>query len=211
MKRGQHATQPLLGLVVEGKTEYQAIPEMLGRMKIRCTTPSCFHGQPVEAHVKTLVDKCLLQHVRVQMVKNADKVVVILDRESRLESLEEFRKSVLYELQKQLSEAGKSDETGKIEVIVCDRRFENWIISDPKGISRSNYIRHNLSAKVNCHADDREALALLKSVFRTGNSYSKSIHGPRLAKYVRVEDVRVQQCSASLRKFLDIVRAFSSQ
>jgi len=214
MTVAQGDREPLIGLVVEGQTEYQALPAMLSRMGLKCTAPSCFQGQPVEAPIPVLVDRVLLPHVRVQLGRGGDPVIVILDRESRRKSARTLQAEVLRELRKRLrqKEGKKEGEeaAGRIRVVVCDRTFENWIISDPEGLTRSANMNRDLSRQVSCHADERDALSLIKSVFLKGKRYKKAVHGPQLAGYVRVEDSAVCQCSASLCRFLQIASGTSS-
>ena len=204
-RRGRGQT-PLVGLVLEGPTEYAALPGMLQRLGVRCTTPSCYRGQTVEAPLEALVGRKLLPHVRVQLAKGADRVIVLVDRERRKQSAQAFRAALLGELKKQVGVAEGQTAAARISVIVCDRTFENWLIADPKGILTSSYIETDLTRQVDCHADGKDALSILKTVFRKGKSYRKAIHGPRLAQRVRVEDGRVRLCSASLRAFVERAR-----
>ena len=186
---------PLVGLVVEGETEYQALPEMLARLGVRCARPSCFHGQSVEAPVEQLVKHVLSRHVRVQLTKGVDKVVVLLDFEGRQVPPTSFRNQVKRELTRQVCLTEGEGHRSRIEVVLCNPKFENWLLSDPKGIMKSKLVARDLSRKVTCHADGKDAISLLKLGLRKGVSYRKAVHGPELAKRVRVEDTSVRQCS----------------
>ena len=199
--------RPLVGLVVEGRTEYQALHEMLGRLGVRYTHPSCFNGQAVEAPIPALVAKKLLPGVRVQLAKRASKVLVVLDLEGRKTPLRKFRKDLLREMKKQVQQTEGREAARKVMVFVCNRRFENWLIADPRGLLKSKHIESDLSRQVSCHADTKDALSLLKSALRKDSSYRKAVHGPRLARLVRVEDKRVRLCSESLRDFVASVRS----
>ena len=194
-----------MGLVVEGETEYGALPALLSRLNVRCTAPSCLHGQPVELPARALARDHLLSYVIVQLRKKPDKVLVVLDAEGRTHSLREFAATLKRELQEQVRKHEGAKLAERVTVVFCNRRFENWLLSDPGGICRSTYIERDLSGRVKCHADERDALALIKSVFRKGTAYRKAVHGPRLAELVRVEDKNVRQCSGSLRKFVRLV------
>lgn len=196
----------LIGLVVEGQTEYQAVPEMLRRLGIRHTRPSCFHGQAPEASPRTLVEKWLLPHVRVQLAKGADLVVVVLDAESRHVPVGDFEEELRRELKRRVAVVEGSPAADRVEVAVCNRTFENWLLADPRGIRKCEYVVCDLSRVVACHADGKDALALLRRALRKDAWYRKAVHGPRIAQHVRVEDARVRLCSESLRGFLDKVR-----
>lgn len=197
----------LIGLIVEGQTEYEAIPNILTRIGVKYTSPSCFHGQPVEASIPILVENCLLPSARIQLLKGVDKVIVILDLEYRNINANEFKQNVLSELRKKIAEVEGQKFAHKVEVVICNKKFENWLISDPEGIYRSNYIKKNLVKVVNCHADGLDALSVLRSAFRTGEYYNRSIHGPRIAKFLRVKGEELNHiCSESFREFIKIAK-----
>ncbi len=202
---------PVIGLVVEGATEYQILPEMLARLEIRCTRPSCFNGQPVEASIQILVEHCLLPHVKAQLAKKADLVLVVLDAEQRTCPVHDFEERLRRELRRQVRIAAGASAQRKVEVIVCNRTFENWLLADAKGILRSEYIQRDLSRKVDCHADSKDALSILREAFRKRTSYRKAVHGPKLAKCIRVGHKKVRLCSESLRAFLQTARAPSQE
>ena len=208
---GSTRREPLVGLVVEGRTEYQALPEMLVRLGLRCTTPISFRGQPVEAAVDRLVERCLLRHVRAQLRKKPDLVIVVLDLEQRQSAAHRFRAEVRRELRTQVRRTEGQGAARKTEVVVCDRLFENWLLADPRGIAASAYLEQDLTRAVSCHADGKDALSLLRGALRKGETYRKAEHGPRLAAHVRVEDRKVRLCSESLRQFVDIVRGLKGK
>ena len=192
---------------MEGDTEYKAIPEMLDRLHIRHTEPSNTHGLPADAPVAALVKWHLLPHVRTQLAKGPDKVIVLLDRETRDADPESFRQSVRKEIRSHVQRLDGRDAAAKVEVAVCNSTFENWIISDPKGLMKCAYVESDLTNQVRCHADERDALKLLKSAMRKGKAYNKARHGPALADHIRVQDPAVKQCSQSLRRFIELARA----
>ena len=200
-KQGTGRNVPLVGLVVEGQTEFAALPAMLQRLGVKPTRPSNFSGQFQDAPVRKLVEKRLLHHVKAQIVKGPDLVIVVLDRENRPESARAFEKAVRDEITKQLDNPTRP----RVEVVVCDRTFENWLIADPKGIHKSEYITRDLSAKVVCHGDGKDALALIKNAFRRRKAYNKGPHGAKLSVFVRVGSPRVHLCSKSLRRFVEFV------
>ena len=196
----------LIGLVVEGSTEYEAIPNILYRLGVRYTRPSCIHGQPVCTDISVLVEYHLLSHVRVQLRKGASKVIVVLDLEDRNCSPQEFRQNLLAELRTKIIESEGKEHSKNVDVVVCNNKFENWLIADPKGLLKSNYIARSFEGRVRCHADGKDALSILKFSFRKEDSYNKAIHGPRLAEKINVENYK-KLCSESLRQFIEIVHS----
>jgi len=203
------ARTKVVGLVVEGPTEYSAVPFLLRRLGIRHTTPSSINGQSVQAPLGDLVKYRLLKHVLVQLSKNADLVVVVLDVEERPMSSEQFSGALCREIRKQVTREKGRQAASKVEVVACMRRFENWLIADPKGLARCAWIVKDLSKAVACHADDHDAVALLTGAMGKGVGYRKAYHGPKLAQFVRVEQEKAgnKLCSISLRKFIQIVTA----
>lgn len=203
------AGSKLVGTVVEGPTEYAAIPALLRRLGVRFTTPSSFNGQPVQVSVADLVKYRLLKHVLVQLNKNADLVVVVLDVEDRPLGEEKFSQMLRQEIRKQVVLVMGKRAAQKVEVVACMRRFENWLIADPRGLARCALIVKDLFKAVACHADDHDAVALLTGAMAKGVGYRKAYHGPKLAQFVRVEQEKAgnKLCSKSLRKFIEIVTA----
>ena len=201
------AQGPSIGLIVEGHTEYEAIPQMLSRMGIRCAHLSCLRGQPAELPAKAFVERCLLKHVRAQLITNADIVVVVVDAEQRAESAADFRRQLQQELNRQLRARHTWSAPERVEVVVCNRTFENWLLADPQGLRKSKLVTRDLSAAVSCHADGKDALTLLKSAFAKCKSYNKRLHGLQLARCVRLDDARVHLCSESLREFVALLRS----
>ena len=202
MTRNPEQNLRRIGLVVEGQTEYEALPKMLDRLRVLHTTPSCFHGQGVDQPISSLAKDRILPHVRVQLAKGVQKVAVILDAELRATEPPHFRKSLSDQLRRLVRGTEGQAASGKVQVYLCVTKFENWLISDPRGICRSNYVSRDISNTVRCHADQKDALALIRSVFTGGGHYKRAVHGPRLARFVRVEDSSVRQCSRSLKEFI---------
>ena len=182
--KGMDAPRPVVGLVLEGNTEYNAIPLLLQRLGVRTGAPSVFNGQPVHASIRSLVENRLIRYVRTQLVKATGTVLVILDRETRPQSASEFGKRVFTEMIRQVKRLDGEEASKRIAVVVADRSFENWLLADPEGIARSKLLRRNtrIVGQVACHADDRNAKELLqRSMARRW--YERSLHGPQLAKH----------------------------
>ena len=209
-KTGRPA-ESTLGLVLEGITEYRAIPLLLHQLGVRAVAPSVFNGQPVDATVPALVEYRLLQHVRTQLLKASGKVIIVLDREDRSQSAEEFGTALREELVRQIGSYDGQGAAHRVAVAVADRRFENWLLADPEGVSRSKLLRrgNDLASRVKCHADTRNAKDLLQSVMAK-RWYERAVHGPQLALHLRVEQAGVRYCSPSFAAFLRLVKTLST-
>jgi hypothetical protein len=201
-------TASRIGLVVEGETEYRALPLLLQHLGLSTTSPSIFHGQSVNASVQDLVKYRLLTHARTQLAKKASQVIVVLDRETRPESADVFGKALAKELRRQLRGCESEHAARRVFVAVADRRFENWLLADPEGVSKSKLLgkKANLVGRVACHADDRDALEVLREAIARG-WYNKAIHGPQLAQHIRMRPVGISWCSKSFAAFLGLVTA----
>jgi hypothetical protein len=140
-KRTANKPGATIGLVLEGRTEYQAIPVMLRRLGIPTVAPSVFNGQPLGASVRVLVERRLLPHVRTQLLKASGVVMVVLDRETRAESAKDFEGAVHRELVGQVKRRDGESASRRVAVAVADRTFENWLLADPNGIARSKLLR----------------------------------------------------------------------
>ncbi len=195
-----------VGLVVEGPTEYRALPELLRRLGVGFTAPSCFHGQPVEAPIPELVRHTLLGHIIVQIEKGANPVLVVIDLEDRTSTVGTFKRRLQQEVRRQVRGKVGASAARKVLVIVCNRKFENWLLADPKGITRCNLVRRDLSNKVRCHSDGKDAEEILKSGMQKGIWFRKAVHGPKIAAHVRVQREIGSFCSESFREFLKIVQ-----
>jgi hypothetical protein len=178
---------------------------------INVVAPSVFNGQPTDAKLSALVEYRLLPHVRTQLFKASGMVIVVLDREDRSITADKFASELRVELARQVSKQDGPAAGERIAVHVADRKFENWLLADPDAVSRSRLFRrrNDLPGRVKCHADTRDAKDILQSVMSKG-WYERAIHGPQLAKHIRVEDDRMKYCSPSFAAFLKLVKSFST-
>lgn len=196
---------PTIGLVVEGESEIGAIPQLLRNSGVRLSRPIKFGGQPEECNEDTFqefIRRKIIPSVRVMVLKNVSLVVVIIDREGRAQCPGVFaqgiRQVILGTMQTRYCYTGAPP----ISVVCADRKLENWLIADPKGILTHNYIVKDLSRVVGSKADGKDALTLLKRAYQPGRHYQKRMDAPKLACKVRAMQPDVRLRSHSLDKLL---------
>jgi len=124
-----------LGLVVEGEADYATIPVLLRRAGATPGRASIFRGQGVQCDIPTLVQKRLLAHTRVQLLKGYRKILVIIDREMRQDCPGDLAQRVQAEL------------VGQMEANYgyggSPPRFGSVRGQDPRELAHSGSARHS--------------------------------------------------------------------
>jgi hypothetical protein len=192
----------LLALVVEGESDVGAIPILLRTAGAKVGAVIKTGGQATECTLPTLVEKYLLKPVRAAILKDPEKVIVVLDREDRTTCPGQFATAVLQEIQSQLASQFGYMGTPAVVVVCADRKLENWLIADPAGLARHAHIRHDCATRVGAVADGKDALSILRWAYKKGTTYHKRRDAPALAKQVRTSSTQVRRRSKSLDKLL---------
>lgn len=194
-----------VGLVVEGIADVGAIPQLLRDSGIRLTRPIWFGGQPVQCDdgkFREFVRYKIVPRVQTMVLKQVGLIIVVIDRETRDRCPGEFAqdvaRTVVEEMKVQRGYAG----VPPISVVCADRKLENWLIADPKGILTHSYIVKDLSRVVGSNADGKDALTLLRRAYQSGRYYHKHMDAPKLASRVRAMQAHVRLRSHSLDKLL---------
>lgn len=188
------------GFVVDGVSEFASLPGLFPRLVTDC--PHVFLGPlrapiPPTAPSATIARACL-PAIRQLESRRADRIVVLIDREAATACSSEIAADV---------EAAVLAATGiGVTVVIKDRKFENWLVSDVDAV-RGLRARFALAAAdVNRIAPNRsdraDALAILKrSAIRS--SYDKVQDSKRILQVA--EPLRMAANSRSFRKFLRTV------
>lgn len=203
-QRGRPSS-PLIGLVVEGESAIGAIPQLLRDSGTRLVRPIKFNGQPEQCNddmFREFIQHKIVPPVRAMVLKNVSLIIVILDREHRDQCpgilAQDIKGVIVGIMETQYCYTGSPP----ISVVCADRKLENWLIADPKGILTHNYIARDLSSVVGSKADGKDAIALLKRAYKPGQYYHKRRDAPRLAYRVRTMQPDVRRRSYSLDKLL---------
>lgn len=194
-----------IGLVVEGDSEYHALPVLLAKLQVRHATPANFHGQSDTMTPKQLVHRAL-PCVQAQARKRVSRIIVVLDRESREECAPDFASNVQDVLIRRLT-ADNARPACPIVVVCADRKIENWLFADPAGLAKSELVRRATSKRrAPANVDGTDGEADLKALMFPHHPYRSGTMTGELAKHIRVECSKVQQRSRSLRKFVKEVK-----
>jgi len=193
-------SDPPIGLVVEGPSEYHALPQLLAKLSVRHTTPSSCDGFGAYAAPEAIARRAL-RHLRAQATKDIRRLLFVLDRESRPDCAPAFAETVREAVKKEAGPEWRGIDKPLV-VVCCDRTIENWIIADPTGIRSHKSMGKDLSRRVGSQADGKDAVQMLKSASARGFHYQKGWMAGELAARVRVNARQVQRRSRSLRKLL---------
>lgn len=195
-----HRREGPLGLVVEGYSEYYAVPVLLKTLDVRIATPAVFHGQSDQMNASAL-SRRMLPEVRAQLRKGIRKLLIILDRESRATCAPSLAARVRDEVLQRLSENAVAVRC-TIVVVCADRKLENWLLADPYGIAGHKLIRDEVRKKRPENVDGTDGKAELRRYFVHGKFYVEGEMTGSLASHVRVENNIVLRRSRSLRKLV---------
>jgi hypothetical protein len=200
-----------VGLVVEGETEFKALPLLHTKKLI----PNCPPLKPINlggvgAHVKPVgIAKIACPHVVLHILAGRSTVLVCLDREDREDCPGAFAQAVQRALENELAKtsvaARKTPYT--VYVVIADRAFEAWILSDAEGLHTRRVFPR--APSFHCFEGEhgkRKQKGGVEISELWERAYLKTTHGPRLFEQLRFEDARLcgkgQRGSRSLDKLL---------
>jgi Domain of unknown function (DUF4276) len=204
-------SKPAVGLVVEGDTEFNALPLLHTKQLV----PGCPPLKPINlggvgAHVTpTGIAKMVCPHVVAHLVAGRSTVVVCLDREDRDDCKGAFAQAVQRALEAELEQTGVAVRWRPytVHVIIADRAFESWILADAHGLhARRVFPRAPSFHSFEGQRGERGQKGAIEIGKLWEREYLKTTHGPRLFEQLRLEDARRcgkgQRGSRSLDKLL---------
>src|SRR5262249_28736724 len=119
------------GLIVDGRSEFEALPELRVAIEAatlhRFMTPYLLETSPL-ARLPRLAADCF-RAAQILRDRGADSVIVLVDREDR----EVCPPAIADELRRAMGRRVWANFL--IQVVVKDKTFENWLISDPDAIA----------------------------------------------------------------------------
>jgi len=197
-----------IGLIVEGEAEFRSLPQFLRRLEIEHETV----GRPLLARVHPLATKArivaaIASGLTVLKGKRADMALVLLDRETR----EDCPGDWAQRLESMLNRAYARLGFQRIAVVVKDRCFENWLISDPDALATlkgrfkvSNTKRHKIEPnKADNVTDAQGFLEAAVKTARKNESYNKIQDAVRMLD--RADPLRMAANSRSFRRLLRLL------
>lgn len=189
-----------IGLIVEGQSEFVALPHLLHQL--REGTGHSFIG-PVRATAHpnaqaAVIARSVVESVAYLQLRKVDEVVLLMDREDR----EECPGA----LADQLSEHIQPLVTVPVRVVIKDRTFENWLISDVEALrampARFTITEATVRSISPNKADRINAYELLQQC-AIRNSFQKVKDAQRILGHADIH--RMAENSRSFRRLLRCV------
>jgi hypothetical protein len=192
---------PTAGLVVEGDTEFKALPYLHTKKLI----PKC---PPLRAKNLGGVGSDLLPvgiaarlvgPVIAHQVSGHHPIIACIDREQRQMSAASLAGNVATELRRLLEERNRS--TAGVFVAVADRTFEAWLLADAHGLHKRGHLKHAPSFRSFEGLLGRERKkGVVELSILLDRPYGKTTDGPALFEALDFPTARAG--SASLHAFL---------
>jgi hypothetical protein len=202
------STNAAVGLIVEGETEFYALPQLKRIFHDRCPALKLINlGGVGSTLTPVAIAKMVAGKIKVLIAAGCRRVVVCIDREQRPECAGQFAESVYLALGGQLA----SSDQCRVSIVVADRTFEAWILADAAGL----YARGEFKEKLKRHCFEGELGAqgkkgTIELSTLLGRQYEKTRDGPRLFAKVDFSVARTygpgRRGSRSLDKFLRTLR-----
>lgn len=197
-----------IGVIVDGRSEFSALPKLNPQIEhlsgnvIADIVKADVHPMATAA----VIARAASERIAVLQVRRVDRVVLLVDREDRPEC-----PGVLAE---QIRERIQPQAPVPVLVVIKDKAFENWLVSDIDAIlgmrarfALSNQVINSIQPN---KADHVDAYSVLRSaaIHRT---YDKVKDAGRILDHADV--LRMAANSRSFRKFLRCVEhpAYSGQ
>jgi hypothetical protein len=192
-----------IGLLVDGRTEYHALPHVIPRLGSphQILLPLVCDIQPFASPAQMAL--AASKKFPILLSKGVDSIVILIDKETRQDCTGELVQAVEREARERLA---VHSTTATLAVVFKVSKFENWLVADPPGLRVlaamfENVERIEKQVAPN-RADGVDALGLLKACSRKGG-YHK-VKGA-LAICEQLDPVRAAANSRSLRKLLKVL------
>lgn len=187
-----------IGVVVEGRGEFKALPEI--KEQVRSATKASelkvlFAPYDPHAQPGRIVRECE-SRIRQFYARGYDLVLVLIDRESRRTSCSALAASLEQEF-------ARADFRIPVQVVIKDRRFENWLVADLDALTQMTArfkVTKGMAREVKPDRADRvDAVRFLKRA-SLGDDFGKVDDAKRIMK--RADIGAIAQNSRSFRCFL---------
>lgn len=172
-----HADQPTIGLIVEGETEFKALPLLHTNKKLvkGCPPLRAINLNGIGSHMTVpAIAKMVAPKVKSHIAAGRTKVVLCMDREQRSDCPGKLAISLRAAI---VAQVGPAD----VHVVIADRTFEAWILADARGLHASRHFK--LKPNFTCFEGsmgERDRKGCIELDRLLGREYSKTVDGPRL-------------------------------
>jgi hypothetical protein len=191
-------------IITEGQGEYKGLPRIYPQLHLGCDKVAIIRTLIINVSPDApplTVAKKAAPSIRTAQALNASQAIVLLDRE-RQRSCPGQIASILEAKLRKLS----GSTTMQINVVLKDRAFENWLISDVESL-KSQRSRFDVTPAVERlivpdRADRCDATSVIKRIIQKGQ-YHKIEDAERICASMDVE--RAAKNSRSFRHFLHVV------
>ncbi len=187
-----------IGILVEGMEEQIALRHIVEKLAIegvQILKPVFANMQPKgpAAQIVKAVE------AKMSLLQKADAILVLIDKEDTDDCII----TRVGELRNAFHKKGHR----KVEVVIKNRQFENWLIADPEAINQlSNFeVTSAFRKKVEQDKTDhvQDPVGLLSGLKKGGSTFHKTKDGTEIAKKLNVENAA--RNSRSLRRFLRLL------
>ncbi|MFF9407061.1 DUF4276 family protein [Streptomyces anandii] len=190
-----------IGVVTEGESEVKGLPEIFPALEKRVGVQLL---RPIRSAVDPLsplpvLTKGLRTGIQLSLARNAQLVVVLLDRENSETSAAARAADIERRLRDEVDDA--------VRVVIKDRTFENWLIACPEAFAkqRSRYSHSERIRRAACpNKADRcaDPCELINSAMAKGR-YDKTADAPKILKFSNLDSMAAN--SRSFRRFLAVL------
>lgn len=183
--------------VVEGETEYRCVGAMAGQLGHNTIGVTHIHGgcddwdQTVRAKV--------IPQARIHARKNPDKLLIVLDREDRVDCPPALAARALGLINAALAGDGR---LCPVSVIVSNKQFECILFADFDLVDRLQIFREPISPYLAGTTDGKKMKSVVKRCLKPRTKYDQVTVGQAIARRMNLRSVEVQARSRSLRKFV---------
>lgn len=185
-----------IGLVVDGEAEYASFPHIISQLQsvtgATILSPALAKLQPYAPAGQIALTAS--KKIKVLERKRVDRVVVLIDRETRPDCCGEFADAV----QRRIMRLVQVD----VAVVVKDRTYENWLVADVAALervpNRFQVSKRSRSRIEPNKADGAPALEIIKTACRS--NYEKVSDARAILSKADVKEIA--ENSRSFRRFL---------
>lgn len=188
-----------VGILTEGRGEVPALPKLYGQLR------ALGHQllNPVFVDVPPLAPAALVANrararVNMMLARDADRAILILDREGSLQDPVVRAQEIVSALKPMCG--------GDVRVVIKDRCIENWLIADSAAFSAQPMLfpRHDKIRYAAGRADAQDATKLIKMALHT-SSYEKMQHPAKILAHSKIVSMRSN--SASFERLIQAITA----
>lgn len=191
-----------IGFLVDGRSEYEALPEFLHR----CRTPHELITRVLLANVHpegppAQIAYQLMKKMPVLASRQVDRVVVLLDHEKQPQCAGTWASEIELQINQRLRQTSLTFEA---TVVIKYRSLENWLVADVDVLSTmfglSNRDRNQIAPN---KADQVNAVQVLNRCLRGADRYEKVRHSKHILSQASPEQMASN--SRSFRRFLRVI------